>query len=154
VYVTSVTQPAGGIRLKANSNRISEGFKDVHTTFACTPAQTIDQVGYYELSRDYTAGYATAVEGKLKFTFDEEYGIQSNTNLQYSVFNDANTQIAYGTLGTTVNGGATALTYSFDDNRYTLSISAISLASPGKFYHLEVTTTTGQKRVIRFLYKN
>lgn len=155
IILASVTQPAGGIRLKANSNRTSEGFKDVHTTFACTPSQTIDQVGYYELSRDYTAGYATAVEGKLKFTFDEEYGIQSNKKLSYAVFNDANNQIASYDMNTNVSiGGASALTYNFDDNRYILTVSSLSTATVGKFYHLEVTTSTGQKRVLRFLYKN
>ncbi|WP_343633904.1 DNRLRE domain-containing protein [Fluviicola sp.] len=152
--IASINQPAGGIRLKANSNRTNEGFKDVHTTFACTPAQTIDQVGYYELARDYTAGYATAVEGKLKFTFDEEYGIQSGKKVQYVVYNDSNNPIASGDMSGTVTGGASALAYSFDDNRYTLTVSSISTATVGKFYHLEVTTSTGQKRVLRFLYKN
>lgn len=154
VIIASISQPTGGIRLKANSNRTNEGFKNVHMTFACTPNQTIDQVGYYELNRDYTAGYATAVEGKLKFTFDEEYGIQSNKNIQYAVFNDANNQVASYDMNTNIaTGGASALTYSFDDNRYILSVSAMGL-TPGKFYHLEVTTSTGQKRVLRFLYKN
>lgn len=154
LLLVSLPQPAGGIRLKANSNRTSEGFKDVHTTFACTPNQTIDEVSHYELGRDYTAGYATAVEGKLKFTFDEEYGIESGKSLQYVVFDDTNTPVASGLLNGTTSGGATALTYSFDDNRYLLTISSISTATIGKFYHLEVTTTTGQKRVLRFLYKN
>lgn len=152
VPVTSLTQPAGFIRLKGNSNRTDEGFKDVHTTFVCTASQTIDQVGYFELGRDYTAGYATAVDGKLKFTFDEEYAIEANKNLQYVVYNDANTAIASGALNGTVTGGATALTYDFDDNRYTLNVS--SFATAGKFYHLEVTTSTGQKRYLRFLRKN
>lgn len=151
LLLVSLTQPAGGIRLKANSNRTSEGFKDVHTTFGCTPNQTIDEVYYYELGRDYTAGYATAVEGKLKFTFDEEYGIEATKYLQYAVFDDTNTKVASGELDGTVWNG-TALTYSFDDNRYLLSVS--SFCTVGKFYHLEVTTTTGQKRVLRFLYKN
>lgn len=150
--VTSITQPVGFIRLKANSNKVDEGFKDVHTTFVCTASQTIDQVGYYELGRDYTAGYATAVDGKLKFTFDEEYAIQANKKLQYVVYNDANTAIASGLLDGTVTGGATALTYDFDDNRYTLNVAPF--ATPGKFYHLEVTTSTGQKRYLRFLRKN
>jgi hypothetical protein len=155
VLVATVAQPSGPIRLKANSNRIGEGFLNVHSTFGCTANQTLSQVEYYELARDYTAGYATAVEGKLKFTFDEEYAIQSGKYLQYAVFNDANTQIANGNLNTNaVSGGATALAYSFDDNRYVLSVSSITLATPGKFYHLEVTTSTGQKRVLRFLYKN
>uniref|UniRef100_UPI00261B1A13 hypothetical protein n=1 Tax=Fluviicola sp. TaxID=1917219 RepID=UPI00261B1A13 len=152
VSVTSLTQPTGFIRMKANSNRYSEGFKGVHTTFVCTASQTIDQVGYYELGRDYAAGYATAVEGKVKFTFDEEYAIESGKKLQYVVYNDANTPIASGNLNGTVTGGATALTYDFDDNRYVLTVS--SFATAGKFYHLEVTTSTGQKRYLRFLYKN
>jgi hypothetical protein len=154
---TTVTlnQPTGNLRLKANSALSLEGFSNVHSTFPCGINQTLSQVGYYELSRDYTAGYATAVEGKLKFTFDEEYEIQSTKKLQYAVFNDANDAgipIASGDLIGGVTGGATALTYSFDDNRYILTIS--SFCTIGKFYHLEVTTTTGQKRVVRFLYKN
>ena len=152
VAVTSLTQPAGFIRMKANSNRVDEGFKDVHTTFVCTASQGIDKVGYYELARDYTAGYATAVEGKLKFTFDEEYAIAANKKLQYVVYDDANLPVASGDLNGTVSPGATALTYDFDDNRYLLTVS--SFATPGKFYHLEVTTSTGQKRYLRFLYKN
>jgi hypothetical protein len=161
IYVRSgastitLTQPTGNLRLKANSALSTEGFRNVHSTFPCGINQTLSQVGYYELSRDYTAGYATAVEGKLKFTFDEEYNIESLKKLQYAIFNDGNDAgipIASGDLSGTVSGGATALPYSFDDNRYILTIS--SFCTPGKFYHLEVTTTTGQKRVIRFLYKN
>jgi hypothetical protein len=151
LLVASVTQPTGGIRIKANSNRTNEGFKDVHTTFPCSVPQTIDQVEYYELSRDYTAGYATAVEGKLKFTFDEEYGIQSAKFLPYAVYTDANTLITSCDLNG--SGGATQMPYHFDDNRYILTVSSMGL-TVGKFYHLEVTTSTGQKRVVRFLYKN
>jgi hypothetical protein len=153
VFIASITQPVGGIRLKANSNRTNEGFKDVHTTFACTPGQTIDEVFHYELARDYTAGYATAVQGKLKFTFDEEYGMQTNKFLQYTVYRDDNSFVASSDLSGTTIGGASAIPYNFDDNRYTLTVSSMGLTL-GKFYHLEVTTTTGQKRVLRFLYKN
>lgn len=145
---STIKKLIGYIKSKNNT-----GFINLSTNMAC-PVQTIDQVGYYELSRDYTAGYATAVEGKLKFTFDEEYGIQSGKKIQYVVYNDANTQIASGDMSGTVTGGASALTYSFDDNRYTLTVSSISTATVGRFYHLEVTTSTGQKRVLRFLYKN
>ncbi|MNU67255.1 TGF-beta propeptide [compost metagenome] len=154
VLVTSLTQPTGFIRLKANSNRFNEGFKDVHTTFVCTASQTLDQVGYYELSRDYTAGYATSVEGKVKFTFDEEYAMAANKYLQYVVYDDTNLEIASGFLNGTVTGGATALTYDFDDNRCILVVSSIAGTTIGKYYHLELTTTTGQKRYLRFLYKN
>lgn len=152
--ITSITQPGGFIRLKANSNRSGEGFKDVHTTFVCTANQTIDQVGYYELARDYTAGYATAITGKLKFTFDEEYAIVDSGKLRYVVYDDSNIAIASGDMSGSVTGGATALTYNFDDNRYILNVASISAATAGKYYHLEVTTSTGQKRYLRFLYKN
>lgn len=150
-YSVTLNQPAGNIRLKANSMLPGEGFSNVHSTFPCGINQKLSEVSHYELSRDYTAGYATAVEGKLKFTFDEEYSIQSNKNLPYVIFNDANNPIASWDPNGSVTGGATALTYSFDDNRYTLTIP--SGAVPGKFYHLEVTTSTGQKRVLRFLFK-
>ncbi len=148
----SLTQPAGNIRLKANSTFATEGFKNVHTTFPCGLNQTLSEVGHYELGRDYSAGYATAVEGKVKFTFDEEYAIAANKKLQYVVYDDTNLAIASGFLDGTVTGGATALTYNFDDNRYLLNVS--SFATIGKYYHLEVTTSTGQKRYLRFLYKN
>lgn len=142
-YNLTLNQPVGIIRLKANSMLPGEGFKNVHSTFACGINQKLSEVSHYELSRDYTAGYATAVEGKLKFTFDEEYNIEPNKNLQYVIFDDANNPIT---------GGGAALTYNFDDNRYTLTLPASAVT--GKFYHLEVTTSTGQKRVLRFLYKN
>lgn len=140
----TLNQPSGNIRLKANSMMPGEGYSNVHTTFPCGITQKLSEVSHYELSRDYTAGYATAIEGKLKFTFDEEYGIQPNKNLQYVIFDDANIPL--------VNGGAAALTYNFDDNRYLLTLPSSAIV--GKFYHLEVTTSTGQKRVLRFLYKN
>jgi hypothetical protein len=140
--IISLTRPSGALSLKANSRGSYSGFDNVFTTF-CALKQPLSMVSHYELKRDYAAGYTLAVENTLKFTFDEEYDQPNGQFLNYAIFRDDHTAVT-GTLP--------AIAYRFDDNRYELNLATLGLQA-NKFYYLQVTTSTGEKRYLRFQYK-
>lgn len=125
-----------------------------HLVIIKKKSQTLSQVGYSELKKAKSAGYATAVEGKVKFTFDEEYKIASTKFLTFKFYNDNHQLLASSTIDGVVTGGATALPYVFDDNRYTMNLASITNIVIGKYYTLEVLTSTGEKLFLRILYKS
>lgn len=118
------------------------------------PKHKLSMVNYSELKREHTSGYATAVEGKVKFTFTEEYKIETGKYLSYKVYNENHEVMGSCTSSGTVTGGASKLACNFDDNRYILDISAITGTTTNSYYELEVETSTGEKRYLRILYKN
>lgn len=118
------------------------------------PKQTLAMVAHSELQRSIGSGYAVAVEGKLKFTFDEEYQIESGKYLPYKIYDEDRNLKGSCTLTGTTSGGAQAVSYVFDDNRYTMTISGITGLTTNQYYLLEVETSTQEKRYLRFLYKD
>lgn len=149
-----VNRPSGDLRLHPNSKYIlqNEGFKNIYATF-CLPNQPLTQLSHYEAKRDMAAGYTYAVEKKLKFTFDEEYDIPANTKLNYKIYSDARVEIASYVTGSGATGGAVAIDYFFDDNRYELNLSGVTALVQGNYYFLEISTSTGEKRYVRFQFK-
>lgn len=109
--------------------------------------------GYFELKKDLKAGYVNALQGRVKFTFDEEYKMETNKFLPYKLYDDNHTLLAESSITGVTTGGAQAMPYNFDDNRYILNLAVIAGAIAGKYYLLEVKTSTGEKRYLRILYK-
>jgi hypothetical protein len=152
----TIPRPSGVINLKANSNKYQNGFTNILTSFGCMLPQSVSTLSYTELKRDVESGYAIAAQGKVKFTFDEEYKIQTNKYLPYKLYNDDHVLISSCTIdGVTTGGGLVAkLPYNFDDNRYIMNLALSPSLIPSKYYLLEVTTSTGDKRYLRILYNN
>jgi len=131
----------------------SHGFENVITSFSCTPQQTLTTIGYTELKKKLDGGYAHAVEGKVKFTFDEEYDIQVGDMISLNVYdNDFNVIEQINSDGTSING-TPGVDYKFDDNKRILDISGIPGLITDEYYILEVTTSTEEKLYMRFIYK-
>ncbi|MCH2223887.1 MAG: hypothetical protein MK066_03885 [Crocinitomicaceae bacterium] len=88
----------------------------------------------------------------MKFTFDGKYDINSNVYLIYNIY-DKNKSIvgSSNSAGLTV-GGAQALSYTYDDNRYLMDLSGLNL-SQNEFYTLEVIDTKGTKKYLKFIFK-
>jgi hypothetical protein len=154
VNIVSIQRPQGSIYLKANTLKQNDGFKNIITSFGCLPKTRLKEISHSELKRDLNAGYALAVESKVKFTFDEEYKITPNQFLNYKLYNDHNDLLAScDGLGNAFNG-AQVVNYQFDDNRYVLDLSNITPSlTTDNFYILEITTTKGDKRYLRILFK-
>ena len=153
VLKKTLARPTGMTRLKANSKNTNDGFAYIVASF-CSPIQTLATIGYTELKKEASAGYALGLEGKAKFTFTEEYKIESGKFLPYKLYDDSHNLIASCSITGTVTGGAQKLGYNFDDNRYIMKLEGISGIIVNKYYQLEVETSTGEKRYLRIYYKN
>ncbi len=171
----NIARPTGDIRYKFNANVLLNsyyqpnnsggGAKNVVSNFFCDPG--LSQLSYFEAKKDFTSGYTLAVQGKVKFTFDEEYKISSNKYLPIKIYDDnfkilvqsdieGNITDFNPTNSSTIPSTellASELKYQFDDNRYVLTISKIAGIIRNKYYIIETITSTGDKRYVRFLYK-
>ncbi len=117
---------------------------------------TCDRTVHTLFKRELDAGYATTYNGKLKFWFVEEYQIDPDKKIPLTLYDENNDIIA----GIDIDGNAlpgepllTAFQYTFDDNRQVLDLTSLSL-TPGKFYILQLTRSTGEKEYIKFIYTN
>jgi hypothetical protein len=111
-------------------------------------------MSYTKLLRVLDGGYVKTVEGQLKFYFEEEYKIDASKFIEYRIYNSNRLLMAGVDLNGNVLGSANSLmklSYAFDDNKRILPVNTISLVV-GEYYILEVTTTTGEKLYLRFLY--
>lgn len=110
---------------------------------------------YSELKRKLDGGYSYAAGGKLKFTMDEEYEQDASKYLPFRIY-DKNHQLLESSDpdGVVLNSSVSPLPLQFDDNRWTLDISAIPGMVTGEYYILEVSGSKGDKRYLRFYYKN
>lgn len=111
-------------------------------------------MSHTELKRKLDGGYSYAITGKLKFTLDEEYETSGNY-LSFKIYDKNHLVIESSDMdGTILNGSVTPLPLKFDDNRWTLDISAIPGITKGEYYILETSNNKGDKRYLRFFYKN
>lgn len=117
---------------------------------------------YAKLTREIDAGYAQAVGGYIKFCFDEEYKQPVGKFIPFKIYmlnqiNLTNNFIAGVDYNGVLSGNATnnmKMLYQFDDNRYALPITSVVNLTVGKYYLLEVETSTKEKRYLKFLYTN
>ena len=112
-------------------------------------------LAYNELKRSLDGGYAIALDGVIKFTMDEEYKMDVLKYLPIKIFDQNHDLLESSDLdGTVLNASISPLDLEFDDNRWELDISGIPGVSVGSYYTIEVLTSKGEKRYLRFLYKN
>lgn len=109
---------------------------------------------YNHLKKKLDGGYAMTYNNQLKFVLDEAYDIETGEYLTAILYDDSNTKIASCDAAGVTSGGMTALTYNFDDNRFTMQINAITGIVIDKFYTLEIINSKGDKKYLKFLYKN
>lgn len=137
--------------VRCHSIKNTDGFFDVIPSF-CIPQQTLGQLGYALVKKKLDGGSTVAVESKLRFEFDGEYDVNTTTFLAYNIYEENRTVLASAANDGTVTGGASALNYNYDDNRYTLDLSGVSLTTD-KYYLLEVIDSKGDKKYLKFLFK-
>lgn len=119
----------------------------------CQPI-TIGDISYSQLKSQLDGGYATTFLNKLKFAFKEESGVAASKYIPYEIRDKDNVVIAGSDLNGTTFGGAPALVYSIDDNNHILDLSGISSLTTNTYYTLEVITTNGTRKKLRFFYGN
>lgn len=109
---------------------------------------------YSQLKKELDAGYALTVGGTLRFYFDETYMIAPGKYLPLKIYGTNHQVLAYVTLeGTVVTGTIVPQAYTFDDNRRTVSLTSLGLVN-NQQYILEAETSKGEKRYLKFIYKN
>jgi hypothetical protein len=115
-----------------------------------------DRTSHTVFKSELDAGYARTFQGKLKVRFTEEYNQASGKKPQLVLYNTNRQMIASVKYDGTAFAGTTLITvpnYEFDDNNATLNFSALGL-TVNQYYVLELTKSTGEKEMIKFVYIN
>lgn len=139
---------SGAMNIVVRSLALDDGCVDVVSTFECNA-----ETDYAELRKKVDGGNILVMEGLLKFTYDEEYAIAVNY-LPFNIYNTQRSIVASSDGLGSVTGISTPLVYQEDDARYVIDISAVSSMSVGEFYTLEVIDSKGNKKYLKFFYKN
>lgn len=146
---------SGSLRVMIFAQQLNAEAQNVISTFPCE-GQTLTWISASELKRELDGGYAVTVGGTLKFAFNEEYKIPGDQYIALSVYDLNQNVIASVSSSGTLTGATAAmrLPYVFDDNICQLPLTGVSGLTNGNYYLLEVKTSTGEKRYLRFLYTN
>jgi hypothetical protein len=141
------------------------GFQDYHSSDATTSTnrpyvsfivedKTCEKRSFTELKNELDGSFVKTLNGTLQFYFIEEYKIQSGKYLDFKIINQTNNVLlSVSMTGTLSNPSYTDLLkpYVFDDNFVTLNLAGKGLVS-GQFYTLELTTSTNEKRYLKFQF--
>lgn len=108
------------------------------------------------LKRELDGTYATTTsDGRLKLYFEEEYRIEAGKYIELAIYDQSRVLKSKvdltGNLSGTHPNSALKVTYSFDDNEKVLDLNCSGLTN-NTYYVLEVLTSTGEKRYVRFMY--
>lgn len=126
---------------------------EIYTHNPAHPVCNPDMVPYKEVTKHPGSGYASAWNNEIRFAFDEEYDRETGSYLDFTLYDDDRTLLASCSSAGSTTGGIAAIPVNFDDNRYIIDLSALSL-TPGDFYQIEVNNTKGDTYYLRFIYKN
>lgn len=146
---------AGSLNITVFAKQLNDEALELVSTYPCQ-ALNSNLESFALLEKELDGSYTRATSGTVKFTFDEEYRIASGKYIPLKVYDEnrvLKASVAFdGTLGASAVA-AMKLQYNFDDNRYSLPINSIGLTI-GNYYLLEVSTSTGEKKYLKFLYTN
>lgn len=120
-----------------------------YDTLICNPI-----LSYKSLKRKLDGGHARTFGGELFFSYKEEYQIDTSEYLTMNMYDDDHSLIASCDRTGSTTGGMTAIKYNFDDNRYDYDVSGITGITANDYYILEVINSKGDRRYLRFIYKN
>ncbi|XOV67607.1 MAG: DNRLRE domain-containing protein [Fluviicola sp.] len=104
---------------------------------------------YNELRKELDGGYGESYNDTLNFALDENYGIDTLQYIEAKIYNDDNVLVASCDASGNTFGGMPALTYVFDDNRYVMDLSGITMTDQ-KFYTLEVKNAKEDRFYLKF----
>jgi hypothetical protein len=145
----------GLLKVTIFTQQLNTEAQKVMTYFPCASRTNVNTTPA-EVKRELDGGFVSAIEGKLKFYYQEEYSIEPGKFLPFTIYDQDNVKKASCDFnGTTYPVGNTnmKLPYNFDDNTYNIVLSSLGLIA-GKYYILELQNPTGEKRYLRFLYNN
>ncbi len=110
---------------------------------------------YSEVKRKLDGGYSVVVNGKLKFTMNEEYQLSASKYLPFKIYDKNHVVMEESTInGVVLNGSIPPFPLNFNDNRWEINISSIPGMIVGEYYTLELLNSKGEKRYLRFLYNS
>lgn len=101
--------------------------------------------GYATVRRKLDGGFYEVKGSGIYFRFDDEYNDQ-NHNLEYHIYNAANTDVASTLVPTTSNSALS----SYGDNRFKLDLYTTSALLPAGYYILEVRNEKNEPFYLRF----
>lgn len=126
---------------------IKQAFGSVCPTIPPPPVFVQEDYGYAVMKRVYDANYYVT-HGTLLFKFDEDYSVGSSQLLNFRILDKYSDDFTGNCSGMNLNEEK-------GDNRYSLDLESLcSGLVSDEFYKLEVQNVKGEKRVLRFLYKN
>ena len=135
---------------------ITDVAKRPYVLFTVFDRNSSNLVSSSKLKRELDGTYVTTTsDGKLKIYFEEEYRIESGKFFELAIY-DQNRVLKSkvdlnGNLSGTLPNAALKIAYSFDDNEKVLDLNCSGLTN-NAYYVLEVLTSTGEKRFLRFLF--
>lgn len=139
VTVATLDRPSGIIQLKANSNKVNQGFQDVTTSFGCSAGDEI----YAGLKYKLDGYYHVMLDGKIRFEYEEEYAA---TDLNFNLYDQANQLVK-------TQADFPAYTTSHGPNMVTLDVSDDAHCIGNQYFYLEVINEKKEKLYLRF-YNN
>jgi len=119
---------------------------------ACAPT------GYALFKRELDGGYViTTEDGILRVAFDEEYQIEEGKFIELTIYDQNRVIKSRVDMGGNVSGThPTALLkkqYKYDNNQFAIDLNYSGLTN-NAFYVLELTTSTKEKKYLRFQFQS
>jgi len=134
-YKDSFNRGNSSIISRVNSMKNSDGFKDIVSSFGCTPPQDIHAHLKYELD-----GYYHIMKGgKLLFVYDNEYNTH---DLEYKIYNIDNDVVR-------TNLDYSPVTMTNGLNYVSIDVKGSNCINKG-FFYMEVTNSKKEKFYLRF----
>lgn len=147
-YVNSYT------RMEFHSSDVVDVSKHPSITF--TLFKECDFESHSLLKRNLDGAISPVYNGKLNFAFDEEYNSAPNQYIPFKIYSPQGQLVAHVTInGSVLVGGTNITPILFDSGKMvkTLNLSNLGLSANGH-YILEVSLLNGDKRFLKFIYKN
>ncbi|MDX2362383.1 MAG: DNRLRE domain-containing protein [Crocinitomicaceae bacterium] len=121
-----------------------------NTPLTCNP----ELRSHKSLQSGWSSSYATASNGEVKFSFTENYAVDTALYLAINIYDEDLDEVASCSSGGFTTTGMTAFKYDYGYNEYTLDLTGISAITTGNFYFMEVINSKGDKKYLKFYYED
>lgn len=147
LMVSNLTRPGGNLHVNTWNDKFKDGYQDMIFSFLCKepiisyikPVDVLD-AGHYEVNY-----------GKIGIYFEEEYQIDANKFIPMKLYNQSHELIKESFLNGSGNFFQTA--YKSGSNKFVINLTPLTL-TPNQFYTIEIALISGEKKFVKFYYKN
>jgi hypothetical protein len=148
---TDIVNPSTVLYLEVTMTDLNSSLEDLKINFCNADESDLKNISYARPLRKLDGGFYETDKGVLRFIFEEEYAVSSNSILNYVIYDKQKNEVIRSLGGGSCVAPTINVGYGF--NKIELNFSNVTCLNTGDYYIIEMKNSKNESVFMRFKYE-